>query len=76
MENSEVLQKEVKSNISAITSRRDFFKKTAIYSAGALSAASVLTPISAKADDLAIINDAPWGQKLGDPVNKNLYGIP
>ena len=76
LKNSEVLQKEVKSSATAVTSRRDFFKKTAIYSAGALSAASVLTPISAKADDLAIINDAPWGQKLGDPVNKNLYGIP
>ena len=76
MKNSEVLQKEVKSSATAVTSRRDFFKKTAIYSAGALSAASVLTPVSAKADDPAIINEAPWGQKLGDPVDKNLYGIP
>ncbi len=76
MKNSEVLQKEVKSSATVVTSRRDFFKKTAIYSAGALSAASVLAPMSARADDPAIINEAPWGQKLGDPVDKNLYGIP
>ena len=76
MKNSEVLKKEVNSDTTAVTSRRDFFKKTAMYSAGALSAASVLAPISARADDPAIINEAPWGQKLGDPVNKNLYGIP
>ena len=56
LKNSEVLQKEVKSSATAVTSRRDFFKKTAIYSAGALSAASVLAPISARADDPAIIN--------------------
>ncbi len=76
MKNSEVLKEELKSNTIETTSRRDFFRKTAIYSAGALSAATVLTPVSAKADDLAIIKEAPWGQKLGDPVNKNLYGMP
>ena len=32
--------------------------------------------MSLKADDKAIIKEAPWGQKLGDPVDKNLYGIP
>ena len=50
MKNSEVLKEELKSNTIETTSRRDFFRKTAIYSAGALSAATVLTPVSAKAD--------------------------
>ena len=60
-----------------VTSRRDFFKKTAIYSVGALSAAGLCYhQYSVKADDPAIIKEAPLGQKLGDPVNKNLYGVP
>lgn len=75
MKNSKVLQ-DVKSNSMEIPSRRDFFRKTAIYSAGALSAASILSPVSVKADEAAIINEVPWGVKLGDPVDKNLYGIP
>ena len=76
MKDSKVLQKDVKSETVPVTSRRDFFRKTAIYSAGALSAASVLSPVSVKADEAAIINEMPWGTKLGDPVDKNLYGIP
>ncbi|QEZ88818.1 sulfite dehydrogenase [Aliarcobacter cibarius] len=76
MDSSKALKTTKDSSIVEATSRRDFFKKTAIYSAGALSAASVLSPVSLKADDKAIINDAPWGQKLGDVVNKNPYGMP
>ncbi|NVJ53435.1 MAG: sulfite dehydrogenase [Campylobacteraceae bacterium] len=57
-------------------SRRDFFRKTAVYSAGAIAAANVLSPVKLKADDPAIINEAEWGTKLGDMVTKNLYGVP
>lgn len=57
-------------------SRRDFFRKTAVYSAGAIAAANVLSPVKLKADDAAIVEEAEWGVKLGDPVTKNLYGIP
>ncbi len=57
-------------------SRRNFFKKTAQYSVGALAAATVLSPVKMKADDAAIIEEQVWGTTLGDPVTKNVYGIP
>ncbi|RBQ32253.1 sulfite dehydrogenase [Aliarcobacter vitoriensis] len=76
MESSKVLDNSKNSEVVEVTSRRDFFKKTAMYSAGALSVASVLSPVALRADDPAIINEAPWGQKLGDVVNKNPYGLP
>ena len=55
-------------------SRRDFFKKTSILSAAA--ATGVLTPIVVSADDNAIMHHPKWGQSWGDPVTKNLYGVP
>lgn len=59
------------------TSRRDFFRKTATYSIGAAAAASVLAPTKILAeDDHAIMHHPKWGQSWGDPVTKNLYGIP
>jgi len=61
---------------SAPVSRRDFFRKTAMYSVSAVAAANILSPVSVKADDEAIIGEAEWGTKLGDPVDKNLYGKP
>ena len=63
MKNSEVLEIEKSSLSLETTSRRDFFKKTAINLAGAISAATVLSPMSLKADDKAIIKEAPWGTK-------------
>ncbi len=58
-------------------SRREFFKKTAAYSVGAVAAANVLAPMSLKAnDDSAIVGEADWGTKLGVAVDKNLYGLP
>lgn len=57
-------------------SRRDFFKKTAAYSVSAIAAASVISPVTVKADDVAIVDEAEWGVKLGLPVDKNRYGIP
>ncbi len=68
--------KSLKSNSVEQSSRRDFFKKTAIYSASALTAASVIAPIKLKADDENIVHHVEWGTKLGDRVDKNLYGIP
>ena len=62
MKNSEVLEIEKSSLSLETTSRRDFLK-TAINLAGAISAATVLSPMSLKADDKAIIKEAPWGQK-------------
>ena len=73
---SEVSNKDVSTTSESKLSRRDFFRKTAVYSAGAIAAANVVSPVKLKADDPAIINEAPWGQKLGDPVDKNLYGMP
>jgi len=57
-------------------SRRNFFKKTAQYSVGAMAAASVLSPVTMRADDPAIMEEKEWGTTLGDPVTKNKYGIP
>lgn len=58
------------------SSRRDFFKKSIMYSAGALGAGSFLLPTSASANEKEIMQEAQWSTKLGDPVNKNLYGLP
>lgn len=73
MKNSKVVKKssEVKES-----SRRDFFKKSILYSASAIGASSFLAPTSLKANEKEIMQEAPWGTKLGDPVNKNLYGLP
>ena len=51
LDSSKALKIMADSSVVKATSRRDFFKKTAIYSAGALSAASVLSPVSLRADD-------------------------
>jgi len=60
-----------------LMSRRNFFKKAAAYSASAVAATSILAPVKLNAkDDPAIIEEKPWGTKLGDPVTKNRYGIP
>ncbi|VAY87773.1 Sulfur oxidation molybdopterin C protein [hydrothermal vent metagenome] len=67
--------KKSSTNSKKIT-RRDFLKKTAAYSVSAIAAASVLSPIKLKADDLAITNETEWGTKLGLPVDNNRYGIP
>ncbi len=56
--------------------RRNFFRKTVLYSASALACANILRPVKLKADDLAITEQAKWGIKLGDKVDKYPYGIP
>ncbi|MEA3315208.1 MAG: sulfite dehydrogenase [Campylobacterota bacterium] len=57
-------------------SRRSFFKKVSMLGVSVAASASVLSPIKLKADDEAIIGEAPWGTKLGNMVTDNLYGLP
>ena len=77
MKNSDVAVSKSDTNT---LSRRDFFKKTGAVSA--IAAASVIAPSVANAsggtskDDPAIMHHPKWGQSWGDPVSKNLYGIP
>ncbi|MBI3873820.1 MAG: sulfite dehydrogenase, partial [Arcobacter sp.] len=73
---SEIFKKDLEASAEIPNSRREFFKKTAVYSVGAVAAANVLSPVSLRADDKAIIDEAPWGTKLGDLVTKNPYGLP
>ncbi len=55
-----------------VPNRRDFFKKTAALGVSALAGTSLM----ASQDDEAIIHHASWGQTWGDPITKNLYGVP
>lgn len=55
-----------------VSARRDFFKKTAALGVTALAG----TSLAASQDDHAIMHHPEWGQKWGDPVTKNRYGIP
>ena len=57
------------------SNRREFFKRTAALSATALAGTSIFAS-NAKADDPAIMEHTTWGQKWGDPITKNLYGMP
>ncbi|HGZ70835.1 MAG TPA: twin-arginine translocation signal domain-containing protein, partial [Nitratifractor sp.] len=54
-------------------SRRGFIKNIA----ASVAAAGALVPMGLSAkDDPALIEEPEWGKKLGDPVDKNLYGMP
>jgi len=55
--------------------RRDFFRKTAAMSVTAIAGTSLISS-NAKADDPAIMHHPSWGQKWGDPVTENRYGVP
>jgi len=63
-----------------LTNRRSFFKKVAVYSASAVAASSVLSPVKLSADegkgDEAILEEQPWATSLGYELNKNPYGVP
>lgn len=59
------------------SSRREFFKRTAVYSVSAIAAASILAPAKLlAADDENIVHHTKWGTSLGDELNKYPYGIP
>ncbi len=73
---SEVSKKNLTPSSDKKLSRRNFFKKTALYSATAVAAASSIVPTRAKADDENIVNHVEWGTKLGDRVDKHPYGVP
>jgi sulfane dehydrogenase subunit SoxC len=74
---SEIFKKDLTTEVAEMpNSRRDFFKKTAVYSVGAVAAAQVLSPVSLRADEKVIVEEVPWGTKLGDLVTKNPYGLP
>jgi len=64
-----------KSNQEIDLNKRDFFRKTAALSVTAIAGTSLISS-NARADDPAIMHHVPWGQKWGDPITKNLYGIP
>jgi len=74
-ENSEVVETASNEIDSEQTSRRDFFKKAAA-SVTALAGTSLLASGDTGKDDPLIMHHVKWGQKLGDPVTKNRYGIP
>jgi sulfane dehydrogenase subunit SoxC len=57
----------------SVNNRREFLKKGLMLSA--VAAASV-SPVLLMADDKAIIEEAKWGAKLGDVVDKHPYGVP
>lgn len=73
---SEVSRKNLTPSSDEKLTRRNFFKKTALYSASAVAAASSLVPTKLKADDENIVNHVEWGTKLGDKVDKYPYGVP
>ena len=58
-------------NKNSQTSRRDFFRKAAAVTATAVAGSSLLAK-----DDPLIMHHVKWGQKLGDPVTENRYGMP
>ena len=60
-----------------LSDRRAFFKKAAL-SVSALAGTSLLANEHAASgeDDPLIMHHVKWGQKLGDPVTKNRYGMP
>lgn len=78
--NEKTSQKDLESlsndNSQNESNRRDFFRKTAAVSLTALAGTSLLSATDASADDEFIMHHVKWGQKLGDPVTKNRYGIP
>jgi len=73
-------KKEKTMNVTTINnkpnSRRNFFKKTAVYSMSAIAASSIVPISKLNADEIEITQKAPWGTKLGDLVDKYAYGIP
>ncbi len=75
--NSDTTQVSTSETSEELLNRRNFFRKAAAYSAGAVVASTVLAPTRANAqDDPNILEEKPWSLELGDPVTKNKYGMP
>ncbi len=66
-------QQDLDSTKSTSVDRRDFFRKTAALSVTALAGTSLL---ASEKGDPAILENPEWTTKWGDPVSKNLYGMP
>ncbi len=81
--NSESTQVSATETSEELLNRRNFFRKAAAYSAGAVAASTVLAPVVAdaairesKEDDENIVEEKPWATELGAPVTVNQYGQP
>jgi len=81
--NSESTQVSTSETGEELLNRRNFFRKAAAYSAGAVAASTVLAPVVAdaairesKEDDKNIVEEKPWALELGAPVTENQYGQP
>ena len=61
-----------------LSSRREFFKKSATLSVAAIAGTSMAASnaLAEEKGDPNILEEVPWGTKLGDPVTKNRYGMP
>ena len=61
-----------------LSSRREFFKKSAALSVTAIAGTSLAATnaLAEEKGDPNIVEEVPWGVKLGDPVTKNRYGKP
>ncbi len=61
-----------------LSSRREFFKKSATLSVAAIAGTSLAasSALAEEKGDPNILEEVPWGTKLGDPVTKNRYGKP
>ena len=61
-----------------LSSRREFFKKSASLSVAAIAGTSLAasSALAEEKGDPNILEEVPWGTKLGDPVTKNRYGKP
>ena len=61
-----------------LSSRREFFKKSAALSVTAIAGTSLAasSALANEEGDPNILEEVPWGTKLGDPVTKNRYGKP
>ncbi len=61
-----------------LSSRREFFKKSATLSVAAIAGTSMAasSALAEEKGDPNILEEVPWGTKLGDPVTKNRYGKP
>ncbi len=77
--NSESTQVSTTETGEVLLNRRNFFKKAAVYSASAVAASSLLSPVKLLAegkDDEFIMEEQPWATSLGYELNKNPYGVP
>ena len=74
--NSDATQVSTTEASEELLNRRNFFRKAAAYSAGAVVASTALATRANAQDDPNIMEEKPWATELGAPVTKNQYGQP